>query len=45
MDELEGLPTKKMDGTVIYHETDYYKAIQKAATFIPEGGHILLVKG
>ena len=45
MDEVESAAAKKMDGIIIHHQTDYYKAIQKAVTFLPHGGHILLVRG
>lgn len=45
MDEVESAAAKKMDDIKIHHQTDYYKAIQKAVTFLPHGGHILLVRG
>ena len=34
-----------MGNVKVHHQTDYYKAIQKATTFLPRGGHILLVRG
>ena len=45
MDEMEAAVEKKMDNIKVHHETDYYKAIQKATSFLPQGGHILLVRG
>ncbi|HZJ56686.1 MAG TPA: Mur ligase family protein [Clostridia bacterium] len=45
MAEMESVVEKKMDNIRVHHQTDYYKAIQKAATFLPMGGHILLVRG
>lgn len=43
--DAELAASKKMDDIIIHHQTDYYKAIQKAITLLPNGGHILLVRG
>ncbi len=45
MNEMEAAVEKKMGNVKVHHQTDYYKAIQKATTFLPRGGHILLVRG
>lgn len=45
MDDVESAAARKMDDIIIHHQTDYYKAIQKAVTLLPNGGHILLVRG
>lgn len=45
MDQMEAAAAKKMDSIRVHHQTDYYKAIQKAVTLLPNGGHILLVRG
>ena len=45
MDEAEAAAARKMEGVTLHNENDYYKAIQKAVTFLPQGGYILLVRG
>lgn len=45
MDEAEAAAARKMEGVTLHNENDYYKAIQKAVAFLPQGGYILLVRG
>lgn len=45
MTEIESAIIKKMEDINVHHQTDFYKAIQKAIEFLPNGGHILLVRG
>ena len=45
MAEAKTAVTKELENVIIYNKTGYYKAIQKAVTFLPQGGHILLVRG
>ena len=42
---IEPAGLKSINEEAIQCQTDYYKAIQKAVASLPEGGHILLVKG
>lgn len=45
MADAEAAVKRELENVIVHNKADYYKAIQKAVTFLPRGGHILLVRG